>query len=52
MIHTLQLVITDEIMEFPSVKNALDKARKIVSHANKSTIFYTELRKQQKLQLL
>ena len=51
LIHSLQLVINKEVIEFPSVKDALDKARKIVTHANKSTIFYTELRKQQRLQI-
>ena len=51
LIHSLQLVIKREVIEFPAVKDALDKTRKIVTHANKSTIFYAELRKQQLLQL-
>ena len=51
LIHTLQLVVKDEIMEFPAVKEALERGRKICSFANKSNVFCAELRKQQKLQL-
>ena len=51
LIHTLQLVIKKEVIEFPAIKDALDKARKICTHANKSTIFCAELRKQQRLQI-
>ena len=51
LIHTLQLVIKKEVIEFPAVKDALDKARSICTHYNKSTIFSNELRRQQKLQL-
>ena len=51
LIHSMQLVISKEVIEFPSVKSALDKARKICTHANKSTIFCAELRRQQRLQI-
>ena len=51
LIHTLQLVINKEVIEFPAVKEALHKARDICSHANKSTIFCNELRRQQRLQM-
>jgi len=50
LIHSLQLVIKTEVIEFPAVKAALDKARKICTHANKSTIFCSELRRQERLQ--
>ena len=49
LIHSLQLVIKKEVIEFPAIKEALDKARKICTHANKSNIFYAELRRQQRL---
>ena len=51
IIHSLQLVIKKEVIEFPAVKEALDKARDICTHANKSTTFSAELRKQQRLQI-
>ena len=49
IIHSLQLVIKKEVIEFPAVKEALDKARDICTHANKSNTFSAELRKQQRL---
>ena len=49
--HSLRLVIKKEVIEFPAVKEALDKARRICTHANKSTTFCAELRKQQRLQI-
>ena len=50
LIHSLQLVIKKEVIEFPAIKDALDKARKICGHANKSNVFCAEIRRQQNIQ--
>ena len=47
--HTLQLVIKADCFELPSVKALLTKCRDLVSFANQSTNFYTELYKNEEL---
>ena len=50
-LHSLQLAIKDEIFSLKSVENVIGKCHKLHSHANMSTKFYTELYKQQKIQM-
>ena len=49
--HTLQLVINDEVFQMASVKTLLKKCRDLCSFANRSTDFYTELKKQELIQI-
>jgi hypothetical protein len=49
--HSLQLVIKKELFELESVETLIDKCRKLCSHASHSNPFYTELYKQQELQM-
>ena len=49
--HSLNLVIKERIFSKANVTNLIEKIKKIVSHANSSTKFYTELYKHQKVQM-
>ena len=43
IIHGVQLVITVDILDMPSVKALKEEIQKVVNHAQMSTNFYAEL---------
>ena len=49
--HSLQLVIKKELFSSLSIQNLIEKCRKLCNHASHSTAFYSELYKQQNVQM-
>ena len=47
--HSLQLVLKDEIFSMESIKNMIEKAKKICTHASHSIVFCNRLEDKQKL---
>ena len=49
LLHLLQLVIEEYLFELASVKDVIEKCRRLVALSNQSNSFHHELRKQQQL---
>jgi len=49
--HSLQLVIKKELFSSLSIQNLIEKCQKLCNHASHSTAFYSELYKQQNVQM-
>ena len=46
--HSLQLVLKEQVFSMDSIKRMIDKARKISTHANHSTVFSNRLEEKQR----
>ena len=49
--HSLQLVIKKELFSDPIIDELIAKSRKLCSYASHSIVFYTELYRQQEIQM-